>query len=84
MKLMYFSWIRERLDIADEVVDLPHEISTLGELVEWMKTRGEVFEAVFNQENIVRIAVDKQHVVDLKTNISSANEIAFFPPMTGG
>ena len=47
MKLIYFSWIRERLDIAEEEAELPETVKTLGDLLAWQKSRGEEFEAVF-------------------------------------
>lgn len=84
MKLIYFSWIRERLDMGDEEVTLPENIKSLGTLVTWMKSRGEEFEAVFEHENVVRIAIDQEHVDDMNCDITHAKEIAFFPPMTGG
>lgn len=84
MKLIYFSWIRERLDMGDEEISLPENVNTLGELVTWMKTRGEEFDAVFEHDSVVRIAIDQEHVDDMNTAIFDTNEIAFFPPMTGG
>ena len=84
MKLVYFSWIRERLDMGDEEIALPENVKSLDDLTTWMKSRGEEFEAVFEHKNIVRIAIDQEHVDDIKLDISQAKEIAFFPPMTGG
>ncbi len=84
MKLMYFSWIRERLDTPDEEVDLPGEVKTLGDLLDWQKTRGEAFEAVFSHDKIVRVALNQEHVDDRSTSLEGVSEIAFFPPMTGG
>lgn len=84
MKLVYFSWIRERLDMGDEEISLPENVNTLGELTAWMKTRGEEFGVVFEHDSVVRIAIDQEHIDDMSTLISGAKEIAFFPPMTGG
>lgn len=84
VKLLYFSWIRERLDMTDEVMDLPASVLTIGDLLAWQKTRGEEFEAVFQHDKVVRVAINQEHVDDRSTLIAGANEIAFFPPMTGG
>lgn len=84
MKLVYFAWIRERLDRTDEEVQLPETVQTVGELLDWQKTRGEEFEAVFEFDKIIRVAINQEHVDDRTTQISNATEIAFFPPMTGG
>ncbi|MFK7903138.1 MAG: molybdopterin converting factor subunit 1 [Nitratireductor sp.] len=84
MKLVYFSWIRERLNKNEEEIALPNEVKTLGDLKTWMQKRDEVFEAVFEHKDIIRVAIDQEHVDDDAFDISGANEIAFFPPMTGG
>ncbi len=41
MKLLYFSWIRERVGTGEESVDLPTDVKTVGELIAWQKARGE-------------------------------------------
>jgi len=84
MKLVYFSWIRERLDMNDEEISLPENVISLGDLTSWMNTRGDEFKAVFEHKNVVRIAIDQEHVDDMTLDITQAKEIAFFPPMTGG
>ena len=83
VKLVYFAWVRERIGRADEEVDLPDGIATVADLVRWLKTRGEEYEYAFENEAVVRAAIDHTHVKP-ETSIGSAREIAFFPPMTGG
>ena len=84
MKLVYFSWIRERLDRTEEEVELPETVATLGDLIAWQKTRGEAFEAVFEHDRVVRVALDHAHVDDRSEPLEGVWEAAFFPPMTGG
>ncbi len=83
MKLRYFAWVRERIGRAEEDIALPADIVTVADLVAWLKTRGEEYEAAFQHEKIVRAAIDRAHVKP-EANIAGASEIAFFPPMTGG
>ncbi|RDJ25534.1 molybdopterin converting factor subunit 1 [Bosea caraganae] len=83
MKLVYFAWVRERIGLAEETVELPAEARTIADLVRWLKTRGEGYEAAFENEAIVRAAIDHTHVKP-GAAIADAKEIAFFPPMTGG
>lgn len=83
MKLVYFAWVRERVGKADEEVSLPEGIATIADLVRWLKTRGEEYEYAFENEEIVRAAINHQHVTP-DSSIAEAREIAFFPPMTGG
>jgi molybdopterin synthase sulfur carrier subunit len=83
MKLIYFAWVRERVGKPDEDVDLPAGIATVADLVRWLKTRGEEYEYAFENESIVRAAIDHVHVKP-DASIADAREVAFFPPMTGG
>ncbi|HZW47168.1 MAG TPA: molybdopterin converting factor subunit 1 [Microvirga sp.] len=83
MKLVYFAWIRERIGKTDEAIDLPEGVATVADLVRWLKTRGEEYEYAFENEAVVRAAIDHVHVKP-EAPIAGAREIAFFPPMTGG
>ncbi len=84
MKLLYFSWIRERVGMNEEVVDLDDNIKTVSDLMSWLKSRGDGFEAVFEHPQIIRVALDQEHVDDLETSLEHTKEVALFPPMTGG
>ena len=83
MKLVYFAWVRERVGKSEEEVELPSGILTVADVVRWLKTRGEEYAFAFENEGVVRAAVDRSHVKPEAT-IANAREIAFFPPMTGG
>ena len=83
MKLVYFAWVRERIGRTEEQVDLPEGIETVADLVRWLKSRGEEYDHAFENEGVVRAAIDHVHVKP-ETGIAGAQEIAFFPPMTGG
>jgi len=83
MKLLYFAWVRERIGKAEEVIDPPAAVTTVGELIGWLATRGEEYAHAFEKPKVIRAAIDHTHVQP-DTAISGAREIAFFPPMTGG
>lgn len=83
MKLVYFAWVRERVGKTDETIDLPEGITTVADLVRWLKTRGEEYEYAFENEAVIRAAIDHVHAKP-EAAIAGAREIAFFPPMTGG
>ena len=83
MKLVYFAWVRERVGKTDEDVDLPEGVATVADLVRFLKGRGEEYEYAFENESVVRAAIDHVHVKP-EALIAGAREIAFFPPMTGG
>ena len=84
MKLVYFAWIRERIGLNEEEVDLDSNVKTVGDLLNWLKTRGEEFEALFEQPELIRVALDQVHSDDPGASLSGVREVALFPPMTGG
>ena len=83
MKLVYFAWVRERVGVPEEEVELPPGVATVADLVRWLKGRGEEYAYAFETEGVVRAAVDRVHV-KLDAPLAGAREVAFFPPMTGG
>jgi molybdopterin synthase sulfur carrier subunit len=83
MKLLYFAWVRERIGKPEEDIDVPATVRTIGDLVAWLKQRGEEYAYAFENASVIRAAIDRNHV-RADTQIAGAREIAFFPPMTGG
>lgn len=83
MKILYFAWLRQKTGIAEETVAAPETVRTVGDLIAWLESRGENYRAAFTDLKRVRAAVNQEHV-PLETAIRSGDEIAFFPPVTGG
>ncbi|MCG7503855.1 molybdopterin converting factor subunit 1 [Mesorhizobium retamae] len=83
MKLIYFAWVRERVGKSEEDVDLPGDVTTVAELLAWLKSRGEEYEHALQHLRSIRVAINQEHV-DHGEKIAGAREIALFPPMTGG
>jgi molybdopterin synthase sulfur carrier subunit len=83
MKALYFAWVRERVGRAEEELSPPPEVATVGELIDWLKTRDETYAHAFENAAVIRAAIDKAHARH-DAAITGAREIAFFPPMTGG
>ncbi len=83
MKLLYFAWVRERVGKAEEVIDPPPGVRTVGELMSWLAGRDEGYAHAFENAKVIRAAIDRAHVRS-DAAIAGAREIAFFPPMTGG
>ncbi|TPN14639.1 molybdopterin converting factor subunit 1 [Mesorhizobium sp. B2-1-3] len=82
-KLIYFAWVRERIGKPDEDVDLPHGVDTVADLLRWLKSRGEEYDHALQHPDVIRVAINQEHV-EHGEKISGAREIALFPPMTGG
>lgn len=83
MKLIYFAWVRERIGKAQEDVELPPDLETVTDLLGWLRSRGEEYENALEHQNVIRVAINHEHV-DHREKIAGAREIALFPPMTGG
>jgi len=83
LTVRYFAWVRERVGRAEEVLDVPGDVETVGDLVAWLKMRGPEYQAAFGAQGVVRAALDQVHVKPA-TALGGAREVAFFPPVTGG
>ncbi len=83
MRLRYFAWVRERVGRAEEEIDLPDEVGSVADLMRWLAARDEGYAAAFAEPDIIRAALDHDHV-EHGTQLGQAREVAFFPPMTGG
>ena len=82
--LLYLAWVREKVGVAEEVIDaLPPGIDTPSALALWLTLRGEGYAVAFADLSRLRCAVDQQMTV-MDGPLGSPQEIAFFPPVTGG
>lgn len=79
----YFAWVRERIGKAEEQIEPPAAIATVGQLMAWLAARDEQHAYAFDNPKVIRAAIDRSHV-RADARIEGAEEIAFFPPMTGG
>ncbi len=82
-KLLYFSWVRERIGLASEERDIPASVTTVDQFLGWMSEQGPEYENALAESASLRVALDQTHVT-ADASIDGAREIAIFPPMTGG
>ncbi|MEW5420480.1 molybdopterin converting factor subunit 1 [Amorphus sp. 3PC139-8] len=83
MRIVYFAWVRERVGLEAEDIDLPESVATAGELVDWLKERSPGHAFALEEPRAIRVAVDKVHARP-DAPLAGAQEVALFPPMTGG
>ena len=83
MKILYFAWVRQRVGVGEEIVDVPAEVMTVSQLIDWLKARDEAYANAFADLRVIRAAIN-QSLVPLDATLSGASEVAFFPPVTGG
>lgn len=83
MKILYFAWLRERLDRGEEDVTPPPEVRTVADLIAWLRRRDEVADLALQRPEIIKAAIDAR-IVAHDALIANARVVALFPPMTGG
>ncbi len=83
MKLLYFAWVRQKVGKGAETVAVPEDVTTVADLISWLKGRGEEYAYAFEDISAIRAAVDQNHQ-PFDASIKGATEVAFFPPVTGG
>ena len=83
IKVLYFARLKEAVNYSSEEIDLPETIKTITALKNYLSQRGEIWANLFDGKQVVRAAINHALVDDL-ANIGAGDEIAFFPPVTGG
>ena len=83
MKLLYFAWLRARIGCAEEEVDLPPEVRDVAGLLDWLRTRGGAYAEALRDLSVVRVAVNQEYVRQ-EHPLRETDEVAIFPPVTGG
>jgi molybdopterin synthase sulfur carrier subunit len=84
IKIHYFASVRERLNKAEEQLMLPEEVSSIEDLIEHLQIINPSFKSVMDSSKKILVAVNQTVIVDLDYKLSEDDEVAFFPPMTGG
>jgi len=83
MKIHYFAWMREHTQCAQEMLSVPAHVTNVEALIEHLRALSEGHANALRNIKTVRVAVNQQYA-QLDTAITDADEIAFFPPVTGG
>ncbi len=83
MKLLYFAWLRARIGQAEEELALPAEVRDVAGLLEWLRGRGGGYAEALRDLSVIRVAVNQDYV-GRDHPIREGDEVALFPPVTGG
>lgn len=83
MKILYFAWLRERVGLGEEDLKLPDDITDVAGLVTFLRGRSPGHEAAFAAGRLVRCAVNQDFAAP-DAAVTDGDEVAFFPPVTGG
>lgn len=83
IKVLYFARLKESLNYSTEDMDLPVGVRTVAQLKDHLAKRGEAWANLFNSQHSIRAAINHA-LVENDAMIKNGDEVAFFPPVTGG
>ena len=83
MKLLYFAWLKTRTGIGEEEVSPPPEVTTVRELLDWIRSRGGGYAEALSDLSVIKVAIN-QEFARPDDPVAPGDEVALFPPVTGG
>ena len=83
MVIKYFSWIKEHIGKSEEQITIPNDITNVDQLINYLNEKDTKYNLLFEKKELIKIAVNKTYS-SFDTSVSNSDEIAFFPPVTGG
>ena len=83
MKILYFSWIKDKLGKSHEEMQLNDNVKTVNDLIALLKKNNENYEDVFKDTSSIKVSINME-TARFEDSIHDNDEVAFFPPMTGG
>ena len=83
LRVLYFASLREKLGKDAEEIELPAGVATVAGLRSHLQRLGSSYENAFSEKTLLRAAVN-QDMVQGEAAIRAGDEVAFFPPVTGG
>ena len=83
MNILYFAWLRQKIGTGEETLEIPAEVTTVQGLVDWLITQEGGYSDAFKDTSAIKVAIN-QEFADFNATLSPNDEVAFFPPVTGG
>jgi len=83
MRIRYFAWLKHRVGLAEETLQPPAEAATVAALKTFLAQRHPGFAEALANPGVVRCAVNQEYVPE-DAPLRADDEVAFFPPVTGG
>tara|TARA_Y100001980_G_C14222154_1_gene77739 strand:- start:71 stop:322 length:252 start_codon:yes stop_codon:yes gene_type:complete len=83
MVIKYFSWIKEHIGKSEEQITIPSDITNVDQLINYLNEKDTKYNLLFEKKELIKIAVNKTYS-SFDAKVNNSDEIAFFPPVTGG
>jgi molybdopterin synthase sulfur carrier subunit len=83
VKVLYFAWLKQKTGVAEETLDPAPDVATVAELTEWLKDRHSGFAEALAGGQRIKVAVNQSYAAP-GDPVGAEDEVAFFPPVTGG
>ncbi|HEX4301377.1 MAG TPA: molybdopterin converting factor subunit 1 [Rhizomicrobium sp.] len=83
MNVLYFAWVKQKVGRGEEIVEHAPALRTVGDLAAMLAQRGGGYAEAFGDMTRLRVAVNQAHA-GMDTVLAPGDEVAFFPPVTGG
>tara|TARA_B100001287_G_scaffold1263_1_gene942 strand:- start:125 stop:424 length:300 start_codon:yes stop_codon:yes gene_type:complete len=83
MIIKYFSWVKDIVGKSEETISISPDIDTPEKLIDFLITKNEQYKKAFSKRETIKVAQNKIYI-SKSTKIKNDDEIAFFPPVTGG
>ena len=83
MQMLYFGWVRQRIGLPAETVAPPDDVRDVDGLIDWLSGRSDAYAEALRNREALRVAVN-QELCEFDAPVSVGDEVALFPPMTGG
>ena len=83
MKVLYFAWLKAKTGLSEQQIEPPAEVTTVAALLDWLKGQGPGHAEALADLSAVRVAVNQEYARP-GDPVKPGDEIALFPPVTGG
>ena len=83
MKILYFSWIKDKVGTNFEEIEITNEINTISQLIIFLTKKSDSYKEAFSDLDSIKYSINMQ-TANIDAKVKNDDEIAFFPPMTGG